>query len=225
MAQAKVCCACGKSKPATTEYFYLCRKNLDKNCKTCVIARARSWRLDNLDKARSSEKARRLANADKVRVYFKAWVDANPDKVRAFQKAWRDANPGKERARSKAWRDANRDKAHTTSKAWRDANRDKVRAKNKAYHLANPEKRRAIKARRRALKRNSYGSHTAADIKRLHVEQCGLCAYCKIALPSNFHVDHVVPLSRGGGNGLGNICLACPRCNFRKGAKLISEMR
>ena len=44
--------------------------------------------------------------------------------------------------------------------------------------------------------------------------------YCWTPLTS-YHVDHVVPLSRGGGNGVDNICLACPSCNSSKNNKLL----
>lgn len=35
----------------------------------------------------------------------------------------------------------------------------------------------------------------------------------------DFHVDHVVPLSKGGMHGYTNVQPAHPRCNMRKGAK------
>lgn len=47
----------------------------------------------------------------------------------------------------------------------------------------------------------------------------GLCAYCVKPLPPNFHVDHVVPLSKGGTNERSNLVAACPSCNLRKSDK------
>jgi 5-methylcytosine-specific restriction endonuclease McrA len=56
------------------------------------------------------------------------------------------------------------------------------------------------------------------------------CAYCGRALGtgepfSRPTLEHIVPLSRGGGNGLSNLVLACKTCNYdqnqnaqRKGA-------
>jgi 5-methylcytosine-specific restriction endonuclease McrA len=42
------------------------------------------------------------------------------------------------------------------------------------------------------------------------------CEYCHT--PQNvtgqtFHLDHIVPRSRGGSSSFDNLCLACPRCN------------
>jgi len=42
----------------------------------------------------------------------------------------------------------------------------------------------------------------------------GLCAYCEEAAWG--HVDHVVPLSRGGADSIGNAVPACQSCNLRK---------
>jgi 5-methylcytosine-specific restriction enzyme A len=38
------------------------------------------------------------------------------------------------------------------------------------------------------------------------------------------HIDHVVPLARGGTNAMDNIQLLCSRCNLRKGDRLESEL-
>jgi hypothetical protein len=51
----------------------------------------------------------------------------------------------------------------------------------------------------------------------------GLCEYCHTAeqwqyVP--FTVDHVVPVSQGGGGSLDNLALACVHCNRRKADRL-----
>jgi 5-methylcytosine-specific restriction endonuclease McrA len=37
---------------------------------------------------------------------------------------------------------------------------------------------------------------------------------------SECHVDHVVPLARGGTHTRDNLATACPSCNISKGTKL-----
>lgn len=44
------------------------------------------------------------------------------------------------------------------------------------------------------------------------------CAYCRTLLPKGYHIDHKMPVSRGGTNDLSNLHLTCPRCNMVKGA-------
>lgn len=53
----------------------------------------------------------------------------------------------------------------------------------------------------------------------------GVCAYCRSALGSLFHCDHVVPLSKGGTSAVGNLLPSCPGCNVWKSDKSPSEWR
>jgi 5-methylcytosine-specific restriction endonuclease McrA len=49
--------------------------------------------------------------------------------------------------------------------------------------------------------------------------QRGRCYYCHEKVGDSYHVDHVIPLALGGGNGPENLVIACPRCNLTKYAK------
>lgn len=42
------------------------------------------------------------------------------------------------------------------------------------------------------------------------------CFYCNVVLPQGGHVDHVLPLSQTGLNGLANLVLSCQPCNTSK---------
>jgi len=53
------------------------------------------------------------------------------------------------------------------------------------------------------------------EIERLYVEQEGRCAYCRDQL-DRYHIDHKIPVARGGTNEIENLHLTCGRCNMRK---------
>jgi len=42
-------------------------------------------------------------------------------------------------------------------------------------------------------------------------------------LGGDYHVDHRVPIARGGSNGPENLVIACPDCNRRKNAQMPHE--
>ncbi|WP_420706311.1 HNH endonuclease [Streptomyces sp. NRRL S-475] len=48
----------------------------------------------------------------------------------------------------------------------------------------------------------------------------GLCCYCD--RPAE-HLDHVTPISKGGGDVLSNVVPACADCNLSKAALTLAE--
>ena len=50
------------------------------------------------------------------------------------------------------------------------------------------------------------------------------CAYCGTPLAlDDWVLEHRTPLSRGGTNRLGNLCLSCRDCNAAKGVRTVEE--
>ena len=85
------------------------------------------------------------------------------------------------------------------------------------------ESARQSRRNRRARKMNSVGRNTAADVKRILMRQKHKCVYCKTNLKAGYHVDHIIPLSKGGSNGPKNLQCLCAFCNLSKGAKMPEE--
>lgn len=70
--------------------------------------------------------------------------------------------------------------------------------------------------------RKAPGTYSPEDILILRQKQDNKCFYCYLSL-KDYHVDHKVPLSKGGTNYKRNICLACPKCNLQKHDKTAKE--
>lgn len=51
------------------------------------------------------------------------------------------------------------------------------------------------------------------------------CFYCKKALGTDFHIDHKVPIVKGGLHLIENFALACLQCNQEKHNKDVDEYR
>lgn len=92
-------------------------------------------------------------------------------------------------------------------------------AKHKEWLTKNPHKRREHEATRRAKKLGVDERYTAADVNALLKLQRSRCVYCRQSMKSKFHVDHIMPLSKGGTNGRRNIQLLCQTCNQTKHAR------
>lgn len=109
---------------------------------------------------------------------------------------------------------------------WQRENREKCIEYNRRYARKHPEKfaltKRIQVYRRRARLYGAEGTHTAQNIRDLLAVQPG-CAYCGADIKTDYHIDHIIPISRGGGNGMDNITLSCPACNRAKGNKTLEE--
>lgn len=134
-----------------------------------------------------------------------------------------EANKEKISEQQREYREANKEKRREYSREYNQANKEKRCEYNREYHQTprGKEVARTNSHRRRARKAN-------APIGLLFDEQAQLkrqktrCYYCGCKL-DEYHIDHVIPLSRGGADGAENKVLACPSCNLSKGSKLPSE--
>lgn len=106
-------------------------------------------------------------------------------------------------------------------KAARERRRDsgKEAATQRAYAAKHPEKRRAWTKENHARRREGKGGRlpngTVATIGAL---QRWRCAICRVDIKPAHHIDHIMPLARGGRHEPRNIQLLCPPCNLKKGA-------
>jgi 5-methylcytosine-specific restriction endonuclease McrA len=103
-------------------------------------------------------------------------------------------------------------------------NPDAERARHKLYYEKNKD-RYANYARIRRARKVDAMVHDVPDamVWEFNPAGPGLCNYCRVDLDRgdrrSWHVDHVVPISRGGLNEIGNLVVACARCNVSKGAR------
>lgn len=68
------------------------------------------------------------------------------------------------------------------------------------------------------LKRASLAPATRAAVIERDGYICGLCK--REVEPDDVHIDHVLPVSLGGGDELRNLQVAHSRCNLVKGARV-----
>lgn len=95
------------------------------------------------------------------------------------------------------------------------------------YQQRHPEVKVKYRHSYRARKYQAGGSHTAADLVAIFEAQHGQCFYCdrQHLAACDGHFDHIIPLSRGGSDGVENIVFACRPCNWSKHDRLPHEWR
>lgn len=123
-------------------------------------------------------------------------------------------NSEKEKARRKIYNENHREKRSLTTREWHKRNKEHTAA----YRNSRKELYAVHARNRRAKQKCSGGSHTLSEIIILRARQRNRCALCKCYLDKT-HVDHIVPICRGGSNDIRNIQILCPTCNMKKNRK------
>lgn len=196
LARFKCCTKCQCTKPATTDFFHrysVVKSGLQPKCKICAGLIAA---------VRYQQQKPRLD---------------------AIARMWERNNREQSRVIANRSREKHRDKHIERGRKWREENRDKYLKACAEWAKKYPERANAKNQKRRALRVEATGSHTAGDIIQMCDDQKGLCAYCDTPLFGNHHVDHMTPLSRGGSNDWSNLAVTCPSCNLSKGTMTTEE--
>jgi 5-methylcytosine-specific restriction endonuclease McrA len=106
-------------------------------------------------------------------------------------------------------------------KGGKEARREAMNAYSRKYlkewRRENPERVREQGVRRKHRKHGRLPKGTVEKIGTLQRWRCAICATS--ITEGKFHLDHIVPLARGGKHEKTNVQLLCATCNVRKSAK------
>lgn len=131
-----------------------------------------------------------------------------------------------------AWRNKNLSKANATTTRWRKLNREKARAACRKWYQENKQSTRIPKTTeekklvsreinrlRRARKK---GADTTKDLleRKIMAHVFDIPGRVKCCCGIALHVDHIIPLAKGGQHCISNLQILPARINLRKGAKL-----
>lgn len=137
----------------------------------------------------------------------------NPEIKKEAQKKRYWINPEKQRQWHREYCAINRDKKLKIKEDWRKRNPDHVRRKAVQYE-----------GNRRARLMSMENRFSDSDVKDLMSLQGERCANCGKSLSrAKYEIDHIVPISRGGGNSRSNIQILCRGCNRKKGNMMPHE--
>ena len=97
--------------------------------------------------------------------------------------------------------------------------------RSREKHPRDSEKMSMYSLRRRAAKRGlAEGEHELIDRARVYDTDRGICHLCLRAVdPSDWHMDHIIPLSRGGVHLYENVAVSHPVCNRKKRDAIIGS--
>lgn len=145
---------------------------------------------------------------------------------RARQRYQKD--PEKSKKRTRAYLVKNPDKARAAVARWREKNREYDLERTRQYHREHPEKRSEWNNRRRARRLgNGFEPYTEQQVLDMYGIDCHLCGepidleagrqIGKVGWEKGLHIDHLLPMAKGGPDTLENVRPSHGKCNLLKG--------
>lgn len=202
----KTCRKCQGTFPASSEYFYAARRGkygLTAICKRCH-QNARIEREEKLKQDPERYEAQLVCRRAQQKARGPRQLT---DERRAY---WREYQ--------RRWAKQKREKIWAGSEDEQLAYLQRIRGYGRArYYRLTPAERNQSSRVWRQRRRANGGTLTAEEVQAKLLRQEGLCHWCGRDMGPTPHLDHVIPISKGGLNNDENTVFACPTCNQRKG--------
>ncbi len=171
----------------------------------------------------------RRKNPERIKAERQRFRERHLAELRAQEKAWREAHPDLMREYKRAYEkrvglDQTRERKRKVALEMYERDPEKLRARTREWRRKHPDIAADTYARSRA-KRRSAPVTGKVNRSEIWLRDAGICHICETpADPAKWHLDHVIPLSRGGTHGPENVAVSHPACNHRKSAHLLEEM-
>jgi len=201
----KICTKCGENKELTE--FYKRKQSEDglrSACKTCA-------------------RAYRQANKTTILAYASEYYQANKEAIITKNTEYYETNKVELAAQKAEYYQTNKVVKLTYASEYRQINKVAIAAKKYVYRQTPKGKLVSANSahKRRAVVKS--GSVSTKELQQL-VDNNIYCFYCGCEVTDdNRHIDHFIPLCKGGLHDIQNLVVACATCNMKKGDKMPEE--
>lgn len=223
METTKLCKKCNVVKSTILFHKDKTKKDgIDCYCKECKCEIKRIQYNENKEKYIEKSRKYRENNPEKIKEINKNSKNKNKEKIKIYNKEYKQLNKEKLKEQKKEWILNNREKylayKRIKSKEYRNkkTKQERIRKYTNEAKERNRISKKNYKHRRRMQEK---GGVTYIELKKI-LSEAKNCYWCNTKLKNlKPHIDHYVPLSKGGTHTLDNIVISCPTCNLTKNAK------
>jgi 5-methylcytosine-specific restriction endonuclease McrA len=150
----------------------------------------------------------------KEKAYKAEWYQKNRDRIIKKSRLWAINHPEQKKKNFQLWLSQNLSRFRAVNKAWRKAHPELVAGYVKKWSSNNKSQECAQESKRRARIKNAVGTWSHYDIEKIMSVLGVNCLCC--GAQQHIHIDHIIPLAKGGSNGPLNLQLLCRSCNCKK---------
>lgn len=194
--------------------------------KDYILERNRKQREPHKEEIAAKVREKRKEKGDEIRARDRERYHLDPEPKRASRREsyWRHRDRFRERNRERYLE--NREEYIEQARQYREKYGDLIRERRRQLYAENPAKYNARSADRRARVNGAYVESVSINV--LLARDAYLCGICGGNIPEGLpygdplypHIDHIVPLSKGGEHSYANTHPAHSSCNVQKGDKL-----
>jgi 5-methylcytosine-specific restriction endonuclease McrA len=161
-------------------------------------------------------------NKEEYKRRFRRYYEVNRDAIALYQRQY-----AQEHARDISARNHARYLVNIEAiREYRAKNKLRIAASMARWSQSNPDTRRENESRRRVrLTGNGIFSLSSRDFRSLHNARS--CAHCEDEFTTDKpkHIDHILPIAKGGRHSIGNLQPLCGHCNTSKNDQFYSVWR
>lgn len=224
----------GKCKVCEHEY----KKEWSVKNKDRIVKEKKIYREKHKERITKNNRLAYHQNKEKYDIVKKKYYESNKEKVKEYQATYYQENKDKANQSSKRFYEDNKDRMLYIQKLAYLENKDYILKRNKDYQVKNKDKVRACrkewassKSGKIAKKVSSHlrntkmritndNTITKTSLALLLSKQNDKCYYCGTHLDFNIkfsvHLDHYIPISKGGAHSIDNVVFSCKMCNLKK---------
>lgn len=225
--EMKKCSKCGEEKELTAEYWHRQKRSKDgfkARCKECIKEDYQENREHILQQKKDYYQENKIGILEKDKAYYQN----NREKILERNNKYYQNNKKEILEQVKEYYQANKEKIAEYKKQYSQKNKEKIREHNRqyynTYYQLNKEKYIINDQKRRARKAQLPNTLTTEEYENTLEYFNHSCAYCGCELnKDNHHMEHVVPVSKGGGTTQKNIIPSCASCNSSKHTKTLAD--
>jgi len=186
------------------------------------------YRVSHRKSIAKQKAVRYQAHQDEERARGRAYYTEHREHMNQQQAIYYKAHYDEIAHYQKGWHDDHRTQLREQDAIYYQTHGEKIRERSVLYRRTHPTQCSSLRAKYRALKSDVLiGDQVAikAIYRQARENKHIRCYLCHRHIPiGGRHVDHILPLSKGGAHTASNLAVACASCNLSKSAKLPEEI-